>query len=337
MKKRSDGRYVKVMKYKRSDGTEYTKWFYDASESGLFKQISAYEIEQEAGRTFVAVAADWREEHYQNITYNTQRGYDKSYKRAVEHFGKFYIKQITPANVKAYISKFTIQNYSSKTITHHLSVLKLIFTKAVIDGDIPQSPAEHIKTPSRLKKHKRQPPTPEEVNIIKNSLDKTFGLFAYFILYTGLRKSEALALQYKDIDYEKRLITVDKAWYEKNNKPHIKMPKTEAGKRTVPLLDPIIKMLPKGEPDEYIFGFPEGKQYVTLWNKYRQETGIKCGVHQIRHEYITMLYDAGINDFDAMHIVGHADITTMRNIYTHIRESRHEQITDILNEKLTII
>lgn len=338
LKRRADGRFLKVMEYKRPNGTRYKKYFYAYEERDLYKMIAAYEIEQEQGRTFKKVAEDWKDEHYPTLEYNTQKGYDKSYKKAVDHFGEYSIKDITPTMIKAFVTSLAKKGYAAKTVTHHLSILKLILTKAVIDGEIPTSPAEYIKPPSGMKKTKRIPPTPEEVKKIKESLSAPFGLFAYFILYTGLRKSEALALQWKDIDFEKKEIHITKAWYEKYNKPCIKpKTKTDAGDRVVPLLDPLLAVLVPGDPEDYVFGLLEGKRYKTLWDAYKTVTGIKCGAHQIRHEFVTMLYDVGINEFDAMHIVGHADITTMRNIYTHIRESKRSKITDILNANLTNI
>jgi integrase len=334
VKRRADGRFVKVMEYGRTDGSKYRKWFYAYSEKDLYKQISNYEVEQEAGPFFKEIAADWKEEHYKQIEYTTQRFYETFYKNAVRYFGQHRIKDITPSIIQGYISGLQKKGYASKTITHNLSVVKLILVKAVIDGVIHVSPAEHISVPRGLKKTKRIPPERTEVEKIKASVNEPFGLFAYFILYTGLRKSEALALQWCDIDLVNREIHVTKAWYPRNNKPYVKRPKTEAGKRIVPLLEPLEKILKPGPPDDYIFGFPTGKTYEIAWNKYRRSIGISCTAHQLRHEFVTMLYEAGINEFDAMNIVGHADIATMRNIYTHIRNSRRVKITDILNAKL---
>lgn len=44
--------------------------------------------------------------------------------------------------------------------------------------------------------------------------------------------------------------------------------------------------------------------------------------HTLRHEYATILYDAGIDKMSAMEFMGHADLATTEKIYTHIRQSR---------------
>ena len=339
MKRRADGRYHKVMVYKRSDGTMYHKNFYGLSEAEVFRKVQKYEAEQESGPLFKTIADDWKEDHYPGLEHNTQRGYEKSFKKAVNHFGECHAKALTHAAVKAYMGKLKAQGYAAKTASHHLSVLRMILAKAVVDGIIPSNPAEYIKVPAGLKKAKRKPPIESDVRAIENNLDKPFGFYAYLLLHSGLRKSEALALQRQDFNFIKKEIPVTKAWYAKNNRPYIKhYPKTEEGERIIPLLDCVERAfhicIGPGEPTDYIFGLLTEKEFRVRWDNYRAAAGISCTSHQIRHEFCTFLYDAGINEFDAMKIMGHADITTMRNIYTHIREGRMGHVREVLNKKL---
>ena len=70
----------------------------------------------------------------------------------------------------------------------------------------------------------------EEIAIIKENADTPDGLFFYFLLYTGLRRGEALALQWKDIDEEAGIIHVWRSlYYAGKNNGNFKEPKTEAG------------------------------------------------------------------------------------------------------------
>lgn len=59
-----------------------------------------------------------------------------------------------------------------------------------------------------------------------------------------------------------------------------------------------------------------GKEYTTTIKDWIADVT----AHQFRHEYASMLYAAGIGELEAQRLMGHADITTTRRVYTHIRE-----------------
>ena len=70
-----------------------------------------------------------------------------------------------------------------------------------------------ISIPKNLSKTYRRAPEKDEKQIIFENVDKPFGFFALFVMLTGLRKGEALALQYSDIDFDNKLINVTKSVY----------------------------------------------------------------------------------------------------------------------------
>ena len=74
-------------------------------------------------------------------------------------------------------------------------------------------------------------------------MNDDFGLFAYLIFYTGCRRGEAEGLRYEDIDRERKRIHIRRSVYNVSTTPMIKEPKTEAGIRSVPLLDALADAL----------------------------------------------------------------------------------------------
>ena len=151
---------------------------------------------------------------------------------------------------------------------------------------------------------------------------------AKLALFTGCRRGELLALQYEDINREEGTIIISKSVYFVANKPYIKVPKTEAGKRIIPLLQPLEQILPKKKTG-YILNqngnLLTDKQARTLWDKTCQEIGVSCTLHQLRHAYATRLYDLEIDVKSAQQIMGHADIATTQKIYTHLSMERKKQ------------
>lgn len=338
MKQRADGRYCRKIKI----NDKYV-FFYSAAKTekqaakDIERQLLAYQDKATGGMTFKQLADEWSAAHYPTLENNTLKQYRPALKDAVSRFGEMRISDITSTQVDLYIKSFASRGYAQKTVKSRLLVLNLAMTYAVVNQYIAANPCTYIKVPKNLPKEKRRGLTEEEITVVKNSIDKTFGLFAYFLLNTGLRRGEALALTYNDIDFDKKVIKVNKTVEWIGNVPNIKdHPKTDAGLREVPLLDCLYKVLKQGRGDQLIFPNTKNElirngNFNRLWDKYRAETGLTITPHQLRHAYATMLYDAGVDVKTAQYLLGHANIQTTMDIYTHLSKQRKENAADILN------
>lgn len=331
MYQRPDGLYEKIVTI---NGKRIP--FRGKTEKEVQRKMIEYQEQEERGPLFCEVAEEWENVHFPTLAYSTAHGYTPAKRRAMEYFGDTPIRQIGIKDVKSYIASLP-KTWAQKTFRNHLLVLNLILEYAASNAVIEHNPTEHVQLPKGLKKTYRRAPTQDEIEIIKNSLDKTFGLFAYFLLFTGCRRGEALALQYKDIDYQSKLIHITKSLYHMGNVPKIKQPKTERGNRDIILLDILERVLPSGKPDEFLFG--DGINPLTasraedLWQAYQKETGmLTITPHIVRHGYASILHEAGIDPKDAQEMLGHANISTTLDIYTHITERKKSETAQKLNE-----
>ncbi|WP_312645348.1 tyrosine-type recombinase/integrase [Hydrogenoanaerobacterium sp.] len=332
MYQRPDGLFEKVI---TKDGTRIP--FRGRSESEVNRKILEYSGNVEKGRLFSVVAKEWKDEHFAGVEHNTIRGYEAAYNRSVKKFGSRRTKEITTKDISNYINEFAAEGYAQKTVKNQLSVFHLIFKKAIKDGELDYNPADNVDIPKNLPKKKRAIPTEEEIEVVKNSVNCTFGLFAYFLLYTGCRRGEALALQYKDVDRDKKIISITKSVYHVKNKPHIKQPKTDAGTRDIILIDKLLEVLPEGKKGDYIFSKNGSvpltdKECRRQWELYQRETGLTITPHQLRHAYATILFEAGVDEKDAQELLGHASIAMTKDVYTHISKKRKDKTAELLNK-----
>lgn len=348
-KARADGLIERTKTY---DGKRVH--FYGKTAKEVAAKIDEYERQREAvkenGSLFEDVAKEWWENHSKNIKTGAERAYKGSYKAALEEFSGYRMKEITPAVVSLWGEKFKAAGYAGKTASNARSVLSCIFKYwCVINGET-YNPVTVTDLPRGMKKERREPPTVEQLETVK-AHPEGFGLCAWLFMYTGCRLGEVLALQWGDVDFENGRISISKevAWV--HNQPIVQMPKTASGVRAVPLLSPLRDVLEplRGADSDYILGGEKpltGTAYQRRWayycknvgmahytvqarkNKHRgkvYETAVKVWkadvtAHQFRHEYASMLYEAGIGELEAQRLMGHADITTTRRVYTHIRE-----------------
>ena len=319
------------------------------------------EAVKENGPLFEDAAGEWWENHSKNIKTGAEKAYKSNYRAALDEFSGYRMKEITPALVSLWGEKFKAAGYAGKTASNARSVLSCIFKFwCVRDGET-YNPVSVTDLPRGMKKKRREPPTEKQLETVK-AHPEGFGLCAWLFMYTGCRLGEVLALQWGDVDFKNNLISISKEVTWLNTKPILQPPKTANGVRVVPLLSPLRAVLEplKGCEKDFILGGKEplkSYEYHNNWLRYCVSVGMaeidpkaeaarerkraaaaggaerkkrcnthcyKAGVtaHQFRHEYASMLYAAGIGEMEAQKLMGHADISTTRKIYTHIRKKQ---------------
>ena len=182
------------------------------------------------------------------------------------------------------------------------------------------------------------------------------------MMYSGLRRGEATALTWADVDLDARTISVTKSWDFAAHK--IKPPKTAAGVRTVhipQLLADFLRAERAADPDTvYVVHTASGGRMTDiawrrLWDSYMAELNAKYAFsgasvfatrqkdadgnergalpiviktftpHELRHTFCTLLYQAGVDVLTARDQMGHASVQVTQEIYTHLDEKHKAQ------------
>lgn len=352
--------------YTRPDGLQEKKVtisgkrhvFRGHSESEIMQKVLAFKEKEAHGPSFEDVAAAWWEQHEPSIKYGSVHVYKAAKERAVDYFGADYVKDIDAADVNAFLLYVAKRGYALKTVKNQLTVLRQIFLHALMNRHIKALPTNGVSIPSGLSRSSRALAPTAAVEVIKATGPEDF-LLPALILYTGARCGEALALQWEDVDFKAGTISISKAVVYHSNRPVISDTKTANAHRSVPLLSPFRKILAQRGPHlpgEYLMGgaSPLTKSVLsTSWERYCRAHGLAhkdearsskagrtvwaCDLdrHTLRHEYATILYDAGIDAKLAQELLGHADLSTTLSVYTHIRQNRLAQAAAALDAFLT--
>ena len=333
MKKRADGRYRKAITDPRTGKRVY---FYGTTEREINKKILEYQLKSEKGRLFSEVADEWWSTVYDSLASQTIKAYKPQLARAMAEFANTPINDISPAVIQRFFVKLVRQQFKRKTLGNQRTVLNQIFTFAVLSGDIVHNPCASVSIPSCDKGERRTAATHTDEQIVAQSAD--IWLFPTLALYTGLRKGEILALQWKDIDFQKELIYVKKSVYHEGDRAYIKEPKTKNSTRVVPIIAPLKKVLLDrvGNKEHYIISDTGEKpltnrRYLTLYRKYTEQTGVSCTAHQLRHSFATIAIEHGADAKTVQELLGHKQISTTLDIYTDFRDSFAQRAKDTLN------
>lgn len=301
------------------------KAFRGKTDKEVWEKIKAFDrtkIDTPSAVTFASAADVWWNAIEPTLEHNTIKSYRPALQRAKDEFGRRHVDDITAREIDEYIKSFSATR-ARKTVVTQLQVIRQILRKAEVDGLIKYNPASAVKPPRNLPQSRREAPSKQQIDLIKSNTNAPFGLFALLVYYTGCRRGEALALTGADIDREKKIIHITKSVYYMGNFPHLKQPKTEKGYRDVPLLDALNAALPKRLPKGYLFAGSDGHllkggEFELMYKAYKAATGVTVTPHQIRHGYATALYESGIDPKTAQVLLGHAQLSTTMDIYTHV-------------------
>ena len=267
------------------------------------------------------VADEWLEDIEKRVAYNTTKGYRSAHKKIVTDWEDTPMEEITAQQVTSWLN--TYSRFAQKTIKNILLVFREIYEYAYVNYGVQNNPSLHLKAPRGKGKKERDFPSEDDIRIVNENIDKPFGLMAYMALYTGLRRGELCALQWKDIDFDKKTIRVSKSVYWTNDHvPHIKEPKTNAGIREVPIMDALYDILYplKKRPSDYVFGLLHSYQIDKGFARYQKETGLGVTLHGLRHGFASILYKNNVDIKTAAYVLGHAQSSTTLEIYTHLME-----------------
>lgn len=332
MYQRADGLYEKklILNGKRTI-------FRGKTEREVMQKIAAYTGELENAKTKpFKVYAEELERSWDSLSRNTVHGYKAPLADCVNKFGDTPVGDITPAMVKSFLDGLG-KTRARKTVAARRQMISQVMALAVVAGDITFNPAEAKYKTAGKASEERPEASQKDMQIITEYWDEDlYSKLGFLIKCTGLRMGEALGLQYRDIDNNRKIITVSRSVYYEGNSPHTKGPKTKAGNRMVVMVNELVGRF-NGPGDDYVFSL-DGK---ALLRKHEVEKGwqafcvrhgmaeprvghgyVKCSTtfHQLRHSFATTCKEKGVDPKVVQEMMGHSSYIVTDG-YTHIRES----------------
>lgn len=247
-----------------------------------------------------------------------------------------------------------MQGYSKKMISRVRNLQFRCLEDAVANDLIIENPAKNLKMPKGTVKTRRALTSEERRFVILTADKHKAGLWVKFMLYCGLRPSEAAALQWYNVDFKRGMLNVDSNIKRLGGRGSTK---TEAGVRSIPIRQVFLDELRliRGEPFDYVLTNAYGDHLTAesmkrLWRSFINQLNIEMGCQEakgkavppyraasdlvpymMRHTFCTELRDAGVDITVARDLMGHSDISTTAKIYTHSTDESIEKARQLLN------
>lgn len=251
-------------------------------------------------------------------------------------FGHMKLKDITPLHCQTFASSLSKYVKGNEIFNRAKKVMDYAYKLDLVK----KNPFDKVIKP-KFKKSKKMITflTAEEVKKLLSVIeDKKWLAYFRLLIISGLRKSEALALHWNDIDFINKTLTVHNTLtHGLNNKLIKTSPKTETSSDTL-LLDietiNALKELRRFSSSVIVFtnsknSYMHPARPGEALKKYCKKAGIKeVRVHDLRHTCASLMFESGADIKEVQERLRHSSSKTTLDIYTHITNKKQQEALD---------
>ncbi len=281
----------------------------------------------------------------------------------IPELGKVQLDRLKPQAIQSfYARKLTGPRADGKpgtltpsTVKHMHTVLRVALRHAVKWQLITRSPLDSVDPPKVEKKEIRVWDLTQVASFLQAC--QTHRLYAAFLLVlaTGMRRGELLGLRWTDINFPNRVLKVSQELVVVRRKLSMQQPKTAGSRRPISIPEEVLEALREhgrrqAEEKEafeeayvdngLVFCQEDGRPLDpraftrTFENLTRRAELPRISFHALRHTHATMLLQAGVNVKAISERLGHAEISTTLDIYSHVLPPQQQEAARITGNLL---
>ncbi len=318
-----------------------------------------------AHRLDISKAEDYTVEKWVNIWFelyskpNIRENTQEYYRRFIDlhiipHIGSIKLTKLTSRDIQKMYNdvrehgrtrkeqKDKSPGLSSSYVRGIHTMLHNCLGRAVKEKLIPSNPCDDC-IPPKIQKKEMKILKPEDMAAYLREAENRSVLPMFFlVLCTGLRRGEISALQWEDLDIERKILTVNKqAAAAKGGGVKVVPPKTDTSVRQISVSQQVIDLLKQEHekhPDNPIM-FPSpvngGMWYPDAINRLHQRILKSAGLehirlHDLRHTFASVALQNGVDIKTVSSMLGHFDAGFTLRTYTHVTARSQEQAADTM-------
>lgn len=304
---------------------------------------------------FGDVLDEWLALHKETVKVSTYNFIElRANKHVRPYFKDMYVDKITLRHCQDFVNK-TFKK-APVAYVYSLSIVKNTLDYALRLGMIESNPMLYVIKPKKQAsisdKHDNFYNKDELKKFLAAAKDTSLKKYALFRLlsFSGMRVGECLALTWHDLDFKNNTIAINKTLARTNNGIKIQTPKTKASNRVVSLDTETIQVLKMWQLDQRKqllkvgINAMDSKQLIFSNTKNKfiiiptvrlaiKQIAKKAGIHLItthgfRHTHATLLFASGLDIKQVQARLGHSNVQTTLNIYTHAMKEKQDKIGD---------
>lgn len=338
------------------------------AQEALRKAIFEYETTGDLTTETNMSVHDYMEYWYQkyvmvNLKLNTQKNYRGILDNHIYPYIKDYrLKSIKAGTIQDLLNQEFEKGFARQTLGITKGVLNKAFQMAVFPYQfIKQDPTQYAKVPTYDEKEWRDRGdlkiiSMEDFKKLSTAVQPSDPYYLPMMIsfQTGLRRAEVCGLQWKDINFERGTLTVERIMINDGKKIVIGTPKTKSSYRTIlignTLLSILKKMKLRQKENRVFYGTrytdtdfvcvkENGKPVTPNSIKWytavlRKKTGVDFNFHSFRHTHATMLLENGAKPKEIQTRLGHSRLSTTMDTYAHVTKKMKQDTVDIFEQMM---
>ena len=276
-----------------------------------------------------------------NLAPRTAEGYESIvHCHLIPSLGQIPLTQLKPEHLQHIYSEKLAAGLSHRTVRYIHVTLHKALQDAVRLGIIVRNPADAVKPP-KVQRQEIRTMSESDIHIFLEFAKFTFYYALFFMaIFTGMRRSELLALRWSDVDLILCQLSVTRALHQLQDGSRIfRQPKTAKGRRLISLSPSTTTLLREYREqqeemrqalgstlteDDLVFCHADGKPLLPnsvshAWTKLASHTGLKgIRLHDARHTHASLMLKQGIHPKIVQERLGHASIQITLDTYSHV-------------------
>lgn len=350
-KKNGETSYTIQFMYRnaRYKKTFSTKKACEAWEREVKNQVDKTGFYSECTKTLTDMIDDWWKLDSDSLAPNTRLYYETTIKKIKKYsISKMKVNQITFADLQELFNQLAKDGNNKGTCTNVKKVLSHAFKLAINNQYIQFNPLAYVKNKGKETKDKnaKQTLTQDEFEAICSYfldngtfIDKSLYVLLFIGAFTGARISEALAVEWDDVDFINNTISLNKK-YERTEGVATTRMKTKGSEAVLTLAEPLKEVLTewRKENRHSLICCNEKGGYISfekaehIFKNVSNSLGIKFHFHMLRHGFGSLLVAHGVNIKVVQMLMRHSNISTTMNTYVHTdQEAQKNAIEDVFN------
>ena len=287
----------------------------------------------------------WRPNAGLALKNSTIRYYNHELERHIlPMFGALTLSGLTRAGIESLLSNLRQKGHASGTLRGVRATFSTVLKTAVELGYLERNVAHGIRIRSTGANLERRHYSPAEVQQLLPQLTEPCRTVVQVAVLTGLRIGEILALRWKRIDLLRNTLEVAETYSE----GEFGSPKTRSSHRVIPISLALRGLLEihrsrqgKRSPEDLVFTTPSGTP-LSPKNLYNRILAPACdriklprvSWHSFRHTHATLLTEVGESIKTAQSLLGHSDLGTTLNTYSHVIPDSQRRAVERVSEVL---